>query len=312
MKPWDKIFANRQTETLTENSVVNVLIDEIERSPYQPRQEFEDMELRDLARSIQEVGLIQPVVVRKTPDGYQLIAGERRLRASKLAGYREIKAVVIQLDDSEAAAAGLIENIQRKDLNYFEEAMAYARMIGEFGLTQDEVATQVGKSQSAIANKLRLLKLSEEVRAGIAPDIVTERHSRALLKIENEEDQLRVLKEIYEKELTVKDTEQLVEKMLHGISREMKKPVEKKNITAIVKDARIYLNTIKETIFQAKESGVQILVMEKDTDDELELIIKIPKVKKGSGGRPKKQTVKEIEKELPETEEVELVDDEML
>lgn len=275
MKPWERLFGKGTGG----EKLLTVPLEDIEMSPYQPRREFDDLELREMAQSIKEFGLIQPVIVRKVKGKYQLVAGERRLRACKIAGVKEIKAVEMDVSDAQAAAVSLIENIQRRNLNYLEEAEAYARMIGEFGMTQEEVANLVGRSQPAVANKLRLFKLDDEVRSRIDTDIITERHARALLRLDSADKQIEVLNAIYEKQLTVKETEKLIDEKVK--EAELKRQAErKKNVMVIVKDARIFVNTIKEMIYRARENGVEIKVLERDSEEEHELIIKIPKTSK--------------------------------
>lgn len=261
--------------------IINVPIDKISFNPYQPRKFFDEQELQELAQSIHSYGVIQPIVVRVDGDYYQIIAGERRYRACKLLGHSQIPALVQDMDDERAAAVSLIENLQRRELNYFEEASAYSLLINVFGLTQEELAKKIGRSQSAIANKLRLLKLANEVRNIINPDQITERHARALLKLNNPEMQLRVVEEINKKELTVKETEELVEKLSHNnIPPENTSKEHSQNISMIIRDARIFLNTIKETVKRAKQTGVDISMIENDNDEEYEIVIKIAKSKR--------------------------------
>lgn len=259
------------------HEVMNIKLEEIETNPYQPRRSFDEVELRDLARSIQEYGVIQPIIVRRRDNRFQLVAGERRLRACKMAGRQEVPALVYEIDDEKAAAVSLVENLQRKDLNYFEEAQAYALLLGEFGMTQEELARRLGRSQSAIANKLRLLRLPEEIREMVAVDVITERHARALLKLEKAELQAAVLKEIYERDLNVKETEALIEKMRQNISREIKEREPRQNVSVVIRDARIFLNTIKETVARAKQAGINMVMLENDGEEEYELVIRITK-----------------------------------
>ncbi|HZJ84459.1 MAG TPA: nucleoid occlusion protein [Syntrophomonadaceae bacterium] len=261
--------------------VVNIPLDRITFNPYQPRKYFEERELLELAKSIQSYGIIQPIVVRENGDYYQIIAGERRYRACELIGIKDIPALVQEMDDEKAAAVSLIENLQRKELNYFEEASAYNLLINVFGFTQEELANKIGKSQSAIANKLRLLKLSPAIRAEISPAQVTERHARALLKLNNPDLQLSVIEEIAKKELTVKETEELVEKLIYNrIPMEEVKKEAGQNISMIIRDVRIFLNTIKETVKRAKQTGIDISMTENDSEDNYEIIIRIAKNKK--------------------------------
>ncbi|HPR93965.1 MAG TPA: nucleoid occlusion protein [Syntrophomonadaceae bacterium] len=255
-----------------------ISLDDIFRSPYQPRRVFNEEDLRELAYSIKNYGVIQPIIVRQFENKFQLVAGERRFRACKMLGLKEIPAIVQDINDEKAAAISVIENLQRKELNYFEEASAYSQLLNFFGMTQEEIAVRVGKSQSAIANKLRLLKLPEEVRDKISPDIISERHARALLKLNTTEMQMEILKQIYEKDLTVKQTENLVLKTSqNNIPLDDKKGESGQNFSMIIRDARIFLNTIRETVKRAKQTGVDIVILENDSEDEHEVIIKIAK-----------------------------------
>ncbi|HNX92399.1 MAG TPA: nucleoid occlusion protein, partial [Syntrophomonas sp.] len=256
---------------------------EISPNPFQPRKEFDEMELKELAKSISNFGVIQPVIVRKNKEGYQLIAGERRYRACKMNGQQHIPAIVMEINDESMAAVTLIENLQRKELNYFEEAIAYSTLLNRFGLTQEELAQRVGKSQSAIANKLRLLKISPEIRNLIITGTITERHARALLRLNSGEMQKEIIRTIYERELNVKETEDLVEKArLNNIPREVKPSPSGQNVSMIIRDARIFLNTIKETVNRARKTGIDMLVVENENENEYEITIKIVKLKKNS------------------------------
>lgn len=263
--------------------VINLPLEEISPNPFQPRKEFDEMELKELAQSISNFGVIQPVIVRKKKGGYQLIAGERRYRACKLIGQQHIPAIIQEIDDEAMAAVSLIENLQRKELNYFEEAIAYSTLINRFGLTQEELAQRVGKSQSAIANKLRLLKISPEIRNLIITGIITERHARALLKLNTAEMQKEIIRNIYERDLNVKETEELVEKVrLNNIPRESKPSANGQNVSMIIRDARIFLNTIKETVNRARQTGIDMLVIENENENEYEITIKVLKLRKNS------------------------------
>ncbi|MGI6551105.1 MAG: ParB/RepB/Spo0J family partition protein [Syntrophomonadales bacterium] len=274
MKTWGKLLGRDESV----NKLVQVNVKDLRINPYQPRKEFDELEIRELAGSIHEVGLIQPIVVRKVDRGYELVAGERRLRACKLLGLTEIPALVMDLDDKQVATLSLIENLQRKDLNYFEEASAYASLISDFGLTQEEVAQKVGRSQSAVANKLRLLKLSTQVRSRISPDTISERHVRALLKLESDEQQLKVLDMIYESDLNVRETEEAIEFLRQNISREIKKE-SRRIVSEPVKDTRAFVNMIRETVTRAQKYGLGMTLFENESEEVLELTIRIPKSK---------------------------------
>lgn len=275
-KQLEKFLGKNQGER-----IINIPLEKIILNPYQPRKSFDEEDLKELAQSIKSYGIIQPIVVREDGDNFQIIAGERRYRACKILGLKDIPALIQDMDDEKAAAVSLIENLQRRELNYFEEASAYSLLINGFGLTQEELAKKVGRSQSAIANKLRLLKLEAEVRQAIIPDQITERHARALLKLNNPEVQLKVVKEIGNKELTVKETEELVERIsLNNIPPESGAKEHSQNISMIIRDARIFLNTIKETVKRAKQTGVDISMIEKDSEEDYEIVIRIAKSKR--------------------------------
>ena len=192
------------TEEKQSEAILELAIADIQPNPFQPRTHFDPAQLEELASSIREYGVLQPVIVRLVDGKYQLVSGERRFRASQLAQKETVPALLRQLNDREVAEMALIENLQREDLNYFEEAEGYARLIQEFQITQEVVAKKMGKSQPTIANKLRLLHLSEKVRREISVDVITERHVRSLLKLKNEDLQLEALNRIYKGNLNVR------------------------------------------------------------------------------------------------------------
>lgn len=258
--------------------VASIPVEKIKPNPFQPRQDYPENELAELAGSIRAYGLIQPVIVREHGDGYQLVAGERRFRACCLLGHSTIPALIQSMDDEKAAAVALIENLQRQELNYFEEARAYQVLIKTFNITQEELSRRVGRSQSAIANKLRLLRLAPEVRDMITTDIITERHARALLRLNSAESQMEVIRHVYEQDLTVKETEALVDRLSpNNIPQEIKNRPGTQSIAPIIRDARIFLNTIKETVKRARKTGVDICMVEKDSEDVYEITIRVIK-----------------------------------
>ncbi len=198
-------------------------IDSIVLNPYQPRRTIDAESLEELAESIKEMGVLQPIIVRSIgEERYELVAGERRWRAARLAGLQKIPAIITETTEKETLVFALVENLQRADLNPIEEAQGYKRLMLEFNLTQEEIAQMVGKKQSTIANKLRLLRLPPLVQEKVANGTITERHARALLKLPSETDVLKALKQIEQRKLNVSQTEELVNKMLGLISREIK------------------------------------------------------------------------------------------
>lgn len=201
-----------------------VRLDDITPNPYQPRKEFNEEKLAELASSIREYGLLQPLVVKPVGDRFLLIAGERRWRASRMAGLTTVPVVVNDADDRSLMAIALVENLQREDLNPLEAALAYRRLIDEFQLTQEEVAARVGKSRPAVSNTLRLLTLPEAVQTAVASGDLSEGHARALLGLSNESDVLSLWEQIREQGLSVRATEQQVRRTVRGVSRETKKP----------------------------------------------------------------------------------------
>lgn len=252
----------------------------IEPNPFQPRKTFHDESLAELSSSIKEFGVIQPLLVRqKTDHSFELIAGERRLRASKLAGLALVPVIVKELTDQEMAELAMIENLQREDLHYLEEAEGFQQLIANFGFTQEELARRMGKRQSTIANKLRLLKLSDEVRLILVEDHLTERHARALLKLEDTKLQLEILDTIRQKELNVRETEGLIQAVLDDISREMEKKAPRQNVVRIIRDVRIFLNTINNVVGEMKKTGLNVKVDQEQDDDYITVKLQIPKRK---------------------------------
>ena len=243
-------------------------------NPNQPRRIFGQETLKELSDSIKVYGVIQPITVRKLSNGYfELISGERRVRASIMAGLLRIPAIIVAVGNIDSALVALIENVQRCDLSFLEEATAYNRLLLEFGYTQEQLAIKLGKNQSTIANKVRLLKLPEAIRIIIAENHLTERHARALLRISDEEMQMKVLTEILEKCLNVKQTDDLINKILNG-SFVASKP---KAIIPVIKDIRIFNNTMKKAVTMMNQSGVKTESEEYEYPDRFEYHISIYK-----------------------------------
>lgn len=205
-----------QLEEDEEQATVEISVHQIVPNPFQPRQKFDEELLKELAASIKTHGVLQPLLVRKVDNQYQLIAGERRLRASKLAGLTTVPVIIKDFSDRTAMEIALVENLQREDLSPLEEAEAYKRLIDEFNLTQEQIAQVVGKSRSAVANMLRLLNLTPEVRTKLENNEITMGHARALLALETPEQQLKACQTVIEEELNVRETEKLVSRFLNN------------------------------------------------------------------------------------------------
>lgn len=252
---------------------MDIPIELISTNPEQPRKVFEDRELMELSDSIREFGVIQPIIVKRDNKGsYIVIAGERRLRAATLAGLKKIPAIIREADEKDAALLALVENVQRENLNYIEEAAAYKRLIEEHGLTQTEIAKKVGKQQSTISNKIRILSLPEDIQKVLAENQLTERHARALLKVTDESVRKQILGRIVEHNLNVKQTEKLIEDVLRKQEEEKRKGEKLRFI-----NYRIYLNTLKNAFSSISEIEKNAKFYQEDKGDYLEIRITIPK-----------------------------------
>jgi ParB family chromosome partitioning protein len=256
--------------------ILELNIDAIHPNPSQPRKFFGEEELRSLAESIQRNGLIQPIVVRRTLKGYELVAGERRLRACKMAGLWVIPAVLSEYSENESAVMALIENLQRSNLNLFEEAEGIRRLMQKANLTQEECAQRLGKSQSSVANKLRLLNLSLDLRQQIISAGLTERHARALLRLP-EKSRQKTLDSILSQKLNVQQTEQMVDKLLNP-NKKQKSSAPRRLL--IIKDVRIFGNTIDHAVKTLQSAGVQAEASCSKKEDCLEWVIRITQKKR--------------------------------
>lgn len=258
-------------ERNNQEEVKQISVDEIVTSPYQPRTVFDDEKIDELCQTIKTHGIIQPIVVRVRNGKHEIIAGERRWRAVKKLGMTTIPAIIREINDSQAASIALIENLQREGLTSIEEAVAYQKLIDLHQLTQESLAQRLGKSQSTIANKIRLLQLPEQVKVALMERKITERHARALLSLDSEELQLKILNDIIAKDLNVKQTEARV-----AFYKESAKTKKAKRIS-FTKDVRLAVNTIRQSIEMVTGSGLNIKTDEKDHEDHYEIVIKIPK-----------------------------------
>ncbi|MCD7761004.1 MAG: ParB/RepB/Spo0J family partition protein [Clostridiales bacterium] len=266
---------------------------EIHPNPNQPRTVFSVKGLEELSVSIQEHGILQPLTVRRLEDrSYELISGERRLRAARMANLDTVPCILLRADDMESSLLALIENLQRRDLDFVDEALALEQLISTYHLSQEEAARKIGKSQSAVANKLRLLRLSVPVLEALRRNGLTERHGRALLRLPQEL-QGPVLEAVIDQKLTVSKTEELVERMLQPSLPEPsapaqepeppdvppeKRPVRRRKPVLLVRDIRLFLNTIDHSMDVMKRSGISASCGREESDDAITLTIVIPKV----------------------------------
>jgi ParB family chromosome partitioning protein len=266
-------------ETYEKLTVESIEIDKIRPNPYQPRVTFDTAALKELTASIAEHGVLQPITVRRLAGGYELVAGERRLRASQQAGFTTIPAIITNVSDEKSSILAMIENIQRQDLNYFEEAQGYQNLAEDYHLKQEEIAQMMGKSQSTVANKLRLLKIPVSMRRALIENDLSERHARALLKLPNDEAREKLLKRVIKESLTVKKTEDLVEAVLKGAEEGETDPQEeakKQRIKRYIKDIRLFTNTVRKAADYMKEAGVPVEVTEDKTTEYYEMVIRVP------------------------------------
>jgi len=253
------------------NKVLYLPISSIAPNPGQPRKVFSRCALEELAGSIAEHGILQPLSVRRAQTGgYELISGERRLRAARLAGLTEVPCIVVNADQRESSLLALIENVQRRDLDFVEEAQALQALLAAVGGTQEALARQLGKSQSAIANKLRLLKLTPETLNILRQSGLTERHARALLRLETPAQQVEAARYAAARNLTVAKTEDYIESILHPAPKQS-------HPTFIIKDVRLFLNTVNRGLDMMNTAGVNAACQRQDTEHEILLTIRIPR-----------------------------------
>ena len=247
-------------------------VDAILPNPDQPRRTFDPSALEELANSIQAMGMLQPLTVRRRDGQWELVAGERRLRAARLAGLETVPCLSIQTDGQSSSLLALVENLQRQDLTVWEEAAALRQLIDRHHLSQEEAAQRVGKSQSAVANKLRLLKLPEDVIATLRSHRLTERHARSLLRLGSPEAQRAALEEILKRGLNVAQTEAYIDRLLQsGTAPRKAAPVYR------IRDVRLFLNTVKRSLAVMQSAGVNARCGKEETDREITLTIHIPK-----------------------------------
>ena len=240
----------------------------IRANPSQPRQVFDEAALAELADSIRQHGVLQPLSIRRVGTGYELVAGERRLRAAMAAGLTEVPCIVMQMDDRESGFAALVENLQRQDLDFIEEAGGISRLMELGGLSQEQAARLLGKSQSAIANKLRLLRHSEAVLSALRREGLTERHGRALLKLTEEQTKLEAIAQISRQGMSVAQTEKYVQSLLKG-----------KPDAPLRANVGAFLNSLTQSLSRMQSSGIPAVSERRETDSQIVLTITIPKEK---------------------------------
>ena len=272
-KGLNAIFMENDAED--NNSTVTLRLSDIEPNKDQPRKEFDDTALADLAESISKHGLLQPILVRPIiGGGYQIVAGERRYRASRMAGLTEVPVIIRELSESETMEIALIENLQRENLTPIEEALGYRTLMEEHDFSQDEVSKAVGKSRSAVANALRLLKLPEDILNMVSAGVISAGHARALLKIDDSDLRKEALSKMISEHLNVSQAEEMINSMLTQNSIITKKTGKQ---MIVVKDIRIFLNTINKAVDTMRMAGIDAISKKHDNGDYIEYTIKIPK-----------------------------------
>ena len=268
----------RRTGILESGRVLYLPLGSIRPNPAQPRRIFDPAGLQELADSIRQYGILQPLTVRRKENGYELIAGERRLRAAGMAGLTQAPCLVASVDEESSGMLALVENLQRRDLDFIEEATGISQLIRMFGMSQEEAARRLGKSQSAVANKLRLLRLPSDVLDALRANGLTERHGRALLRLPDANAQRAALQYIIDNGLTVAATDEYIELLLTEPAEEQQDAAEPKR-TFVLKDVRIFLNSLSKSLDLMKQGGIDAGMKREETEDELILTISIPKNK---------------------------------
>ena len=271
--------ALRSRPALRRGGIVYLSTEDICPNPVQPRKLFDDESLEELSRSIKDYGILNPLSVRIRGSRYELVAGERRLRAAKLAGLREVPCILLDVNMEDASLIALVENLQRRDLDFIEEANGINQLIRMFGMSQEEAARRIGKSQSAVANKLRLLKLPQDVLEGLRENGLSERHGRALLRLSEPEQQREALMYIVDNGLNVAAADAYIDALLSQPEEEQRAEKPEGRRTFVLKDVRVFLNTLSRSIDLMKQGGIAAGVRREETEDSLILTISIPKAR---------------------------------
>ena len=273
--------AIRTRPALRRGGIVYLSTEDIVPNPVQPRKLFDDEGLEELSRSIKDYGILNPLSVRLRGSRYELVAGERRLRAARLAGLKEVPCILLDVNMEDASLIALVENLQRRDLDFIEEANGINQLIRMFGMSQEEAARRIGKSQSAVANKLRLLRLPQDVLEALRQNGLTERHGRALLRLPDSESQRAALLYIIDNGLTAAATDAYIDALLQAPEEPEvpEAPRAEGRRTFVLKDVRVFLNTLSRSIDLMKQGGIDAGVRREETEDQLILTISIPKGK---------------------------------
>lgn len=266
-----------KTRAAARSGILYLRTDELQPNPVQPRTVFDEDSLAELAESIRSYGILHPLTVRRRAGRYELVAGERRLRAAKMAGLREVPCVLMDVSMEDAGLIALIENLQRRDLDFLEEANGIRQLIRMFGMSQEEAARRLGKSQSAVANKLRILKLPEDLLETLRERGLSERHARALLRLPNDESRRAALGKIIEKDMTVAAAESYIDALL-AQKETGEEPAEGKR-SFVMRDLRLFLNSVTRSLELMRQGGVAADMQKRETSEALILTISIPKGK---------------------------------
>lgn len=261
-----------QSKIKTAGHILLIPQEDILPNRSQPRRRFDSDALEELAESIRQNGVLQPLIVRRNENGsFELIAGERRLRAARIVGIRRMPCVVMDVSDEKSAVFALLENVQRQDLGFFEEAEAISRIMQQYDLSQEELAARIGKAPSTVSNKLRLLRLPEDVRREIVRMDLTERHARALLRLDTADCMRRALTQIVASHMTVAQTDAYISSLLKPAEKPRKQPL------ILFKDVRVFVNTLTHAVDTMRRAGIEADAVKTETEDHIEFVVRIPK-----------------------------------
>lgn len=274
----------RSRPGIRRGGIIYLRPDQLEPNPVQPRRIFDEEALSELSESIRVYGILNPLTVRLRQGRYELVAGERRLRAAQLAGLREVPCILLDVNMEDAGLIALVENLQRRDLDFVEEAEGLSRLIRMFGMSQEEAARRIGKSQSAVANKLRLLRLGDEMLSALRDNGLSERHGRALLRLKDEEQRREALEHIIENGLTVAASDRYIDELLSRPEESAPEEKPRTKRSFVLKDVRVFLNTLSRSIDLMKQGGIAAGMQRQETEDALIVTISIPKARQSISG----------------------------